>query len=65
MENNVNDSQTNQPNRRPANDNVPSQGGFLAGQGGFEGLTPEHLQAANEHKVLFLSGKTKVKLPKD
>ena len=48
MEANAQANQGNeQVTKRPSNENVPSKGGFLAGQGGFEGLTAEHLQAAD------------------
>lgn len=51
-------------NRRPRN-NANSNANMLAGDGNFQGLNIEHLRTVETHKVLFLSGRRKVKNPKD
>jgi hypothetical protein len=39
--------------------------GLFGNSYGFEGLTVEHLQNVEKHRVLFLSGRRKVKNPRE
>ncbi len=47
---------------RPADN---GSAGFFGNNEGFEALTIAHLQAVEQHKVLYLSGRRRVKNPKD